>query len=61
MAEQWKVGDMVRLKSGGAVMTVETPKTHDDRVACVWYVHFEEGKVNRDSFPADTLERFTRE
>lgn len=46
----FKIGDVVTLKSGGIVMTVET--TEADTVRCVW----SEGKKQiRDTFHPDML------
>jgi uncharacterized protein YodC (DUF2158 family) len=46
-------GDIVRLKSGGPVLTVES--TVDDvRVRVVWFVA---GNPSRDVFDIDVLER----
>lgn len=50
-----KVGDVVRLKSGGQKMTVTfTGGTHmDGSVRCVW--HDGEGKVHREWFPEEAI------
>ena len=45
-----KVGDVVRLKSGGPVMTVA--KMGDGYVICQW---FDEKKMRRANFPPDAL------
>lgn len=50
MADEFKPGDEVRLKSGGPKMTVEDFAT--PIVACVW---FEGTKINRGSFVFQTL------
>jgi uncharacterized protein YodC (DUF2158 family) len=36
MAEQWKIGDVVRLKSGGPKMTVKLVGQHES-VWCHWF------------------------
>jgi uncharacterized protein YodC (DUF2158 family) len=51
MAEQFKVGDVVLLKSGGPDMTIET--VTGQTVHCVW---FEKNVVKRGAFPMATLE-----
>jgi uncharacterized protein YodC (DUF2158 family) len=56
MAE-FKIGDLVKLKSGGPVMTVDT-LSHDGKVYCVWYQH--DGYLGRE-FQAETLERYDPE
>lgn len=57
MSEQpmWtpKVGDVVRLKSGGPRMTVEVAKSLPE-VRCVW---FEGGELHRDLFRDVQLEQ----
>lgn len=53
MAQQWKVGDVVRLKSGGPSMTVEYLDLETQSVGCVWF-HDQEKKTG--SFPAEGLE-----
>jgi uncharacterized protein YodC (DUF2158 family) len=44
-------GDIVQLKSGGPSMTVDDPKTFDDKVAVRWFAcsKMEAAKVDRDS------------
>lgn len=49
---QFKVGDVVELKSRGPKMTVEEVKT-GDKVLCVW---FDGSTEKRGVFPADTLQ-----
>jgi uncharacterized protein YodC (DUF2158 family) len=44
-------GDLVRLRSGGPLMTVKGIK--DDQVDCFWTDG--NGQVNADSFPIDVL------
>ncbi len=50
MSGVFKVGDVVRLKSGGSRMTIE--KVDGDYVSCVW---FEGAKMERATFLYDTL------
>ncbi len=49
----FKVGDTVRLKSGGPVMTVKEVDDQADEVHCQWFVD-EESKF--DCYPTDSLE-----
>lgn len=53
MAE-FKVGDTVRLNSGGPLMTVEGFGTYDgeQKVQCVWFVKTE---TKRGTFPPAVL------
>lgn len=55
MSEAFKVGDVVILKSGGNVMTVE--ETEDGYVSCVWS---DGKKVDRSTFPSGTLEKYNK-
>jgi uncharacterized protein YodC (DUF2158 family) len=47
-------GDLVRLRSGGPLMTVDSIK--DDQVACYWTGS--DGQANADKFPLDVLQKF---
>ncbi|WP_121903655.1 YodC family protein [Sphingomonas sp. PP-CE-3A-406] len=49
----FKPGDVVRLKSGGEKMTVES--LSDELVHCVWFV---DKKVQRESFEGATLKEY---
>jgi uncharacterized protein YodC (DUF2158 family) len=51
----FQLGDIVRLKSGGEKMTVES--ISDDLVDCVW---MNDKKVERHSFEPVVLEKVTR-
>ncbi|QEI13467.1 YodC family protein [Cellvibrio japonicus] len=56
MSNKFNVGDVVILKSGGELMTVEgysgsTP----NKVLCVWS---EKAKIHRDEFLEATLEEY---
>lgn len=53
MSNNFKVGDVVQLNSGGSAMTVE--EIEGNYVSCVW---FEKQKVERATFPAATLSKF---
>lgn len=50
---KFKVGDTVRLKSGGPLMTVSVAQ-HDDDTWCTWFD--ERGKREEATFNAATLE-----
>jgi uncharacterized protein YodC (DUF2158 family) len=53
MANKFKIGEVVELKSGGDEMTVE--KTSQDYVTCVWRT--QAGSVKRDKFPPACLQK----
>jgi len=46
----FKTGDVVQLKSGGTIMTIE--EIEDDSAHCVWS---DNGKIERDNFYLATL------
>lgn len=49
-------GDVVRLKSGGPLMTVERVNGSDgDDIKCVWFTHQEATSKNTDSFHRELL------
>jgi uncharacterized protein YodC (DUF2158 family) len=52
--DQFKVGDVVVLRSGSIPMTVEEIDGKD--VSCVWMD--EKRKMERGTFPAATLQRY---
>lgn len=54
MAQQWNVGDIVRVKSGGPSMTVEYVDRESDHVRCIW---FDGSEAKTGSFAADALEQ----
>jgi uncharacterized protein YodC (DUF2158 family) len=54
MANEFVAGDMVQLKSGGEVMTVE--KVDGDNISVVWQ---QNKKVEWDTFLAVTLDKYT--
>ena len=60
MNEEFKVGDVVSLKSGSPDMTIEQYPCYDmgqiytDRARCIW---FENTKIYKDIFPIATLEK----
>jgi uncharacterized protein YodC (DUF2158 family) len=53
MSDQFEVGDVVKLKSGGEKMTIEEIED-DGYVSCVW---FEGSQVQRETFTAATLQK----
>jgi uncharacterized protein YodC (DUF2158 family) len=53
-AQTFRPGDLVKLRSGGPLMTVGSIK--GDRVDCFWTG--EDGAPNADSFPVDVLRKF---
>jgi len=53
MTEQFEVGDVVQLKSGGPRMTVVgADKPTPDEVHCAW---FAKERMERAAFPPDAL------
>lgn len=57
MAEQFKIADIVKLKSGGPPMTIESVNG-DGKVYCVWFV---EGEIQSALFTLETLIRASAE
>lgn len=55
---QFKIGDVVQLKSSGPKMTVTYVNQSEGKVFCMWFVAgaFGEG-VQNGSFPPEALER----
>ena len=52
---RFSVGDLVKLKSGGPIMTVDGYATFDpDQVICKW---FSSKKLNSGHFSEDSLEK----
>ena len=52
---EFKAGDLVMLKSGMPVMTVQSISVDD--VSCVW---IDKNKTYRETFPSIVLKKFTR-
>jgi uncharacterized protein YodC (DUF2158 family) len=52
---QWKVGDVVQLKSEGPLMTVES--ISDKGLMCVWFPHHEQD-AKRGVFGPDTVKAY---
>ncbi len=52
MADTFKVGQVVQLKSGGPKMTVSGFSNIDESVYCTWFAG---AKKEHGSFPPDTL------
>lgn len=55
---EFQDGEVVQLKSGGLLMTIEGFEEASKRYACVW---FEKAKVMRDSFPGAVLTKYEPE
>lgn len=56
MADEFKLGDVVQLKSGGPQMTVShlyTTTKQERRAQCEWFV---DGKKQYDNFPVSSLQ-----
>jgi uncharacterized protein YodC (DUF2158 family) len=53
-APPFQRGDLVRLRSGGLPMTVDS--IHGNQVDCFWSGL--DGEPNAESFPADVLQKF---
>ena len=53
-AISFRRGDLVRLRSGGPLMTIDSIK--GNQVDCIWTG--EDGEPNAQSFPADVLQNF---
>lgn len=63
MAEEFKAGDVVKLKSGGPVMTVTQAGTQAmtgrNLVWCTWFSANKGGhKLEKGEFPPDALQRW---
>lgn len=55
MPQEWNIGDVVRLKSGGPQMTVESPKgSNTGKYTCTWFL---DGQVLQHLFLPEALER----
>lgn len=56
MADEFQVGEVVKLRSGGPAMSVEflDDSITGQYVNCVW---FESGEVKRNRFPTAALEK----
>lgn len=52
----FNIGDIVRLKSGGPKMTILGIDGDESTYACKWFDR--NGRLNRDSFQASTIEAF---
>lgn len=55
IAPQLHQGDLVRLRSGGPLMTVNSTK--GDQIECVW-TDLDNGQTSDATFPAKILQRF---
>ena len=68
-AIDFKIGDLVTLKSGGPIMTVEAVQGTDPKVSCVWFqivavlaaaheTRVWDSSPNRATFPQESLEAY---
>jgi uncharacterized protein YodC (DUF2158 family) len=55
--EAFKPGDLVRLRSGGPVMTIAHWSEMNEQWSCRW---FDGPKHQAESFPSEALERVDR-
>ncbi len=53
MANQFKAGDVVQLKSGGPKMTVD--KVDGEKIWCTWFAN---DQPQRSPFPAEAIDLF---
>ena len=53
MKQQFQIGQTVRLKSDGPLMTVNFIDESNNQIQCVW---FENGSKKMDTFHPDTIE-----
>ncbi|MGO8913388.1 MAG: DUF2158 domain-containing protein, partial [Bradyrhizobium sp.] len=54
IAASFQPGDLVRLRSGGPLMTVDN--TTGDQVDCLWSGY--DGQPYAESFPVEVLQKF---
>ena len=53
MANKFKIGDLVRLKSGGPIMTINTHSFETSLRQCVWFG--EDDQIHSHDFHPDAL------
>jgi uncharacterized protein YodC (DUF2158 family) len=53
-SQTFKPGDLVRLRSGGPVMTLQQVSYDGESVYCQWFVN---GKLHTGQFPPSSLKR----
>ena len=53
--QEFKIGDTVKLKSGGPPMTVNSITEETGEIYCQWFTE-DEDKVREGYFPPDTLQ-----
>jgi uncharacterized protein YodC (DUF2158 family) len=51
---EFKVGDIVQLKSGGPEMTITNPNAYGYKIECYWFAGKKQESAN---FPPDSLKR----
>ena len=56
MVDQFKPGDIVKLKSGGPAMTVTQIVTTDRGRLQVWCKWFDDNRLTENFFPPEALE-----
>jgi uncharacterized protein YodC (DUF2158 family) len=57
---KFKLGDVVKLKSGGPRMTITfvQPQNSDIPIRCTWFAHgVASEKISADDFPEEALEK----
>jgi len=60
MATEWKSGDLVKLKSGGPLMTVNSQESASKNTYhCCWFDN--DNKPTKEVFSGDALEEGTKE
>jgi uncharacterized protein YodC (DUF2158 family) len=52
----FKIGDTVRLKSGGPLMTVTAVAKDDTKAQMVWTSWFANNRVDKGRYPASSLD-----
>ncbi len=53
VTDAFQRGDLVQLKSGGPIMTVDAPSEYSDGVFAIWFAY---GKRHRSLFPPQSLQ-----
>ncbi len=53
VTDAFQRGDLVQLKSGGPIITVDAPSEYSDGVFAIWFAY---GKRHRSLFPPQSLQ-----